>query len=207
MINILSGYKNFPEETAARMLSNDILIEQLRKAETNEAFQNYVEAAVVAENEQLIGENVLLTKKYEVEQSAKVDATNKLNVAEDLIQHRDKEVKEERQQRLKAEEDAQAERNKRLQTEQRYKLLISIALSILTTAILIGAFELIIYTIPCTWLINHPNSYSLQVSIDILFGLLAFIVFVPKWRKYVAIALLLPVLGILIPLIGGPGNR
>ena len=56
MINIMAGYKDFPEETAARMLSNDILIDQLRKASNDEQFQGLIEAAIVSENTQLLGE-------------------------------------------------------------------------------------------------------------------------------------------------------
>jgi len=71
MVNIMAGYNDFPEETAVEMLSNDILIDQLRKAQNDEEFQNYVEEAIVKENAQLVTEKNLLTEKYEKEKTEK----------------------------------------------------------------------------------------------------------------------------------------
>ena len=53
MLNILAGYKDFPEETAIKMLSNDLLIETLQTIDNDQAFQEYVEAEIVVENKLL----------------------------------------------------------------------------------------------------------------------------------------------------------
>lgn len=204
MINIMSGYQNFPEETASRMLSNDILIEQLRKAESDEAFQAYIEAAIVNENAQLLGENILLTKKYEVEQTEKIEMADKLEKTIKLTQQKDDEIKIERQQRKDAEEAANAEKIKSQKSEEKLNLIFSIINASFIGLILIIAFEALIYLLHWNWLINHANSYGLQAGFDLLLLSLSFAAFVRKWRSSIWIPLLISLGGILIQLLGGP---
>lgn len=217
MINIMASYKDFPEETAVRMLSNDVLIEQLRKAETNEAFQNYVEAAIVHENAQLLGENILLSKRVEIEQKGKEDVTRKLEQTDELARHNEGRYRIEQTERIKAEEGANAaraeqrkaegntniEREQRLKTEQKLQSAYTF-IAIIVGIVSVGVFEWLIYNIPWTWLITHPNSYGLQGSVDLLILSISFFIFTPKWRKSVMLPLIISVIGIVLTLLGGP---
>lgn len=71
MLGLLSTYKNFPEETAARLLSNDILIDTLRTAENEEQFQAQVESAIATENQALLEERAALSRQVEALRSDK----------------------------------------------------------------------------------------------------------------------------------------
>ncbi|MBZ5536626.1 MAG: hypothetical protein LAO31_11780 [Acidobacteriia bacterium] len=65
MLGLLAAYKDFPEETAARLLSNDMLINSLRTVEDDEQFREQVESAIAAENQVLLEERAALAKQVE----------------------------------------------------------------------------------------------------------------------------------------------
>lgn len=203
MISILSGYKNFPEETAVKMLSNDVLIDQLRKAESDVAFQEFVEDAIVAENEQLVGENMMLNKKYEIEQAEKIDAVEKLEKTTIEAREKAKDLEEEKRQRFTAEAAARTEMDKRQAAEKKLSQVISIGKATALGMGLVILFEMLANMLPWTWLMAHDNSYGLQVAFDLLFLSLCFLLFVKEWRKTVLIPLLISIIGIIVQLLGG----
>lgn len=217
MLSILAGYKDFPEETAKRMLSNDMLIDQLRKAENDEVFQEFVEAAIVNENAQLIDENALLSRKIEAEQKAKDDAIRQLNETTQTAIENEELFRLEQLERQKAEkavntaitEKDTAEKSASSELENRQKLekklhIITVILSFLVGFIVIGLFEWFTYKYPWEWLVKHPNSYGLQASIDVLLLSIFVLIFVPKWRKGGVVTLAISILGVILTLLGGP---
>jgi hypothetical protein len=204
MISILSGYKNFPEETAVRMLSNDILIDQLRKAESDAVFQSFVEDGIVAENEQLVGENLLLNKKYEIGQAEKIEAIEELEKTTKAAQENANELQAEKNRRLNAEETSKAEKSKRQEVERKLNHTVSIGKAIALGITLVVVFEALSNLLPWTWLVTHDNSFGLQAAFDLLFVSISFFLFVKKWRKTILIPLLISIGGIIIPLLGGP---
>lgn len=217
MLSILSGYKDFPEETAKRMLSNDILIDQLRKAENDEIFQEHVEAAIVNENALLLNEKATLKSKFEMKQKEKDEVVRRLEQTNKIARQNEEKYRLELEERRNAEKEASTaktekqkaediaikERKKRVTTEQKLQITISI-LAFLLGFITIGIFEWLLYKLPWTWLITHPNSYGLQGSIDLLLLSIFLIIFIPKWRKHVLLPLGISILGIICTLLGGP---
>jgi hypothetical protein len=217
MLSILSGFKDFPEETAKRMLSNDILIDQLRKAENDEVFQGYVEAAIVNENAQLLDENALLSNKVEVEQKEKEDAIRRFEHTNEIAKQNEEKYRLEQEERLKAENDASTartekhaaegiastEREQRLKVERKLQTAYTV-LGFVLGFIAIGIFEWLIYEIPWTWLITHSNSYGLQGSVDLLLLSIFLFAFIPKWRKQTLLPFGISVVGIVLTLLGGP---
>lgn len=65
MLGLLAAYKDFPEETAARLLSNDMLIDRLRAAENDEQFKAQVESAIALENQGLLEERATMERQIE----------------------------------------------------------------------------------------------------------------------------------------------
>lgn len=63
MLSLLAAYKDFPEETAARLLSNDLLIERLRATRDDAQFQAEVESAIASENQSLLEERAALAEQ------------------------------------------------------------------------------------------------------------------------------------------------
>lgn len=68
MIQILATYKDVPEETAFRLLSSDVLINQLKSAQSDKEFNQYIEAAFVEENKSLMEEKATIAAALEKEQ-------------------------------------------------------------------------------------------------------------------------------------------
>ncbi|TRO82577.1 hypothetical protein [Trichloromonas acetexigens] len=69
MLSILATYKDVPEKTAIKLLSNDLLLDKLRATNTDEQFTEHVEMAFVEENRTLIEEKAALAKQLEEEKS------------------------------------------------------------------------------------------------------------------------------------------
>ena len=65
MLGLLAAYKDFPEETAIRLLSNDLLIDSLRATQDDEKFQAQVESAIASENQALLEERAALSRQVE----------------------------------------------------------------------------------------------------------------------------------------------
>jgi hypothetical protein len=101
MLSLLAAYKDIPEETAARLLSNDLLIDHLRAAQDDEQFQAQVESAIASENQSLLEERAALARQIETLRSEKEQAEKELEQqkqaaateaakARDLIQAKEK---------------------------------------------------------------------------------------------------------------------
>lgn len=143
MLSLLAAYKDISEETAAKLLSNDLLINRLRKAENDEQFREYVESAIVEENSLLLEERAALSKQLAWERAEKEDKEKKLEKERRLLEQEKAEVEQalkrkgtelKSEEKLKNEERERAEylavkfeeeKKAREDTEQREKIEIS----------------------------------------------------------------------------------
>jgi hypothetical protein len=218
MLNILASYKNFPEETAARMLSNDLLIDQLRKAESDQVFQELIESAIVEENAELAEEKALLAEQLAKERNDKARVAEQLEISAlqlereltktttELQRFKQKDA-ENSAKVMEIKTDLESEKRLRIKSEEqeyRYKTIVMVILALLSSIIIILGFEFTIYRIPWDWLINHPNSYGIQASIDFFILLGSLGMFLPKYRKWFWIGAAIPVGLGLLQLLGGP---
>jgi len=71
MFSILATYKDVPEETAFKMLSNGVLLDKLKTTTDDNEFAEYVEAAFVEENKNLLEEKAAMAKQLEKEKKAR----------------------------------------------------------------------------------------------------------------------------------------
>lgn len=78
MLSILTTYRYFPEETAFKLLSNGVLLDELKAIRDDEQFTECVEAAIVEENKDLMEEKAALARQLKEEERDR--AANK-NVA------------------------------------------------------------------------------------------------------------------------------
>lgn len=63
MLQILASYREVPEETAMKMLANDLLLDRLRSEHDDAKFAEQVEAAFVEENRNLLEEKAALEQE------------------------------------------------------------------------------------------------------------------------------------------------
>ncbi len=168
LIAILASYKDLPEKTIMKLLSNKLLIDQLRTIENSKEFQEHVESSIVAENASLYNEKTNLQAQLE-------------QTRIDYIQEKDD--REKIEDKVKVLEDKLLYiQNDSSNIKFQYiylKRYSSIIISLLTALI----FEFIIYKFKWNWIINHPMTYLLQLSIIIIIisvisGLIT------KWEKW-----------------------
>lgn len=94
MLNILAGYRDFPEETAKRLLSNDMLIESLQHASDDKIFQDLVDAEIIRENVALVEEHKFIAEKYEKERKEKESVRKDLEIETEKNLRREIEISE-----------------------------------------------------------------------------------------------------------------
>lgn len=85
MLQILATYKDVPEQTAFNLLSNDLLLDNLKTASNDKQFTEQVEAAFIEENRDLMEEKVMLKQQLSEEQRLREERERELNkIAQDL---------------------------------------------------------------------------------------------------------------------------
>lgn len=235
MLQILATYKDVPEETAFKLLSNDLLLDRLRATDNDAQFAEQVEVAFVEENRNLLEEKAALElqlqeekRRHDAEATARLEERqkfqeegNKLNEdlaaireelttarraieehrqAADIAAQRAKEAKESAQEALSKAGARKQDAHLAEQRAFRLSIIAGIALSVL----LIAGFEFTAHLIPWGWLLQHPNSYGLQGSIDLLILFSVLGLFIQKCRKFCWGAGLFAIVLILIQIVGGP---
>lgn len=215
MLNLLAAYKDFPEETAARLLSNDMLIDTLRMAENDEQFQAQVESAITAENQALLEERVALSRQVEALQSDKERAEKELEEhkqtaaveaarAKEAMQAKEKEAETlaafQRDAEAKV-KDASAKSDEMEERELRTKKIASISVAFFVSL----TFELLVnYVWRWDWLLSHQNSYGLQGCFCIMVSSAIVGMWVKPWRKSLWFTGFVGVLFVVLQILGGP---
>jgi ABC-type multidrug transport system fused ATPase/permease subunit len=228
MLGLLAAYKDFPEETAARLLSNDLLIDRLRSTQDDEQFQAQVESAIASENQSLLEERAALAKQVETLRSDKERTEKELTEqkqaaageaakAQETVRAKEKEVETLAASYKNAEAKAQDALAKSTETKNaadkataevearalRTAKITSIVVAILAAAV----FELVIHGVwRWDWLLRHPNSYSLQACLCAVVAIGIVGLWVKPWEKWLWAIGFPGVAFVLLSLLGGPGE-
>lgn len=226
MLSILASYKNVPEETAFKMLSNDLLLDKLKTTTDDKQFVECVKASFIEENKNLIEEKASIAKQLEKEKLDKVKKEKEYNEKIKTIELQKAEIekavtdanaqveKHQQEANTAAElakfttqqfndktQESQKEGRIRQERAERYALRMSIIAAIASAGLLIFAFEFCVYYFGWQWLINHNNKLTLEIGFDLVLALLSIAIFVPKCHKMfwlsIAGAILLVILGTL----------
>lgn len=105
MASILASYSDIPEETASKMLANDLLIAELHSKRTDAEFAETIESAVAAENAQLVEERAALAAQLESEKAGREAKQRELDAAAEQIRVREQSL-EQKDQILREKEEA-----------------------------------------------------------------------------------------------------
>jgi hypothetical protein len=228
MLSILATYKDVPEETSFKLLSNDILLDKLKNTKNESEFSEYVEAAIIEENNHLIEEKAALESQLEREKQAnknrakeyndkikqivkeKAQLEKSLKEIQDITEGGKKTVSiitaKEAEARKELNSQAQKvskEIQKREKAEQ-HAFYTSITATIAVILVLIGAFEFCVYYFKWQWLINHPNSYGIQFAVDIAIATIVIAIMYKELRKWCFVLIVAPIIIVMISLLGGP---
>ena len=180
MLALLATYQDFPEETAVRMLANDVLLDRLRDTHSDAEFQAYVESGIAAENQALLEEKSTLAEQLAAERRARAEQEAGGAAVEkeraklvDELQHLKARGAEERERILtEADEQLAAERRAREDAERRSSWA-RVAAGAATALLLAVVAEVVLAMSNWTWLLQHQNSYSIRALVYA--GLLAFL--------------------------------
>lgn len=89
MLQILATYKDVPEQTAFKLLSNDLLLDRLKTVSDEKQFIEQVEAAFVEENKYLMEEKAYLAKQLSEEKQLREKRELDLSTAELTIKQKE----------------------------------------------------------------------------------------------------------------------
>ena len=202
LLTMLATYEDIREETVQSLLANELLIDKLKGSKNDAEFKQLVDAAIAAENAQLLEELIA------AQDQAAREKTESESVRADLETQRDGllENNTDLRNKLGTLEDELAKTNTQSNTEiavlktnvttkdaemsqlERQLSQATGTLSIGAAAIcavvlaLIGEFA--IRRLNWEWLLQHPNSYSLRASAYIAVLVFFLGLFRPKWRKF-----------------------
>ena len=233
LLSLLASYKDIKEETACALLANELLLEKLKKSKDDRQFKEFVDAALAADNAQLLEEVVAAKQQVEKERTAREEADRQRELARTKIEgERDGLIQEKAtlEDRVKAlttelgtvqgESAAAITRLKGdvITTElkasnlevrlDRIVSLLCVAGAVICSLIFSLGCEYLIKRYKWVWLTTHPNSYALR-SISYL-AVTAFLLglFRSTWRKYVwwGSVGFVALLLLVITLLGGPGK-
>jgi len=193
MIALLASYAEFPEATAANLLSNDMLIDKLRIIDDDQEFHRQVESAIVLENQSLLEDKAALQEETEMLRRQKeADEEYRQRVSSQVAELEKKE-EEQRSRADRERERADSEAAKRAESEKSATvnaLVTGVCLSIL----LVIGLGLMVYMVPFSWLLQHEHSGGIQIGLALCIILFMPGVFSKKWRKCLWGTALLPLL-------------
>jgi hypothetical protein len=121
MLSILAGYRDIPEETAIKMLANDLLIAELQSKKTEDEFIKAIETALVKENAGLIEEKAMLAKQLIIERDEREARERELAVATLALQKKERVLAEQEKSLGEKEIAIKTFENKNQQNNQRIK--------------------------------------------------------------------------------------
>jgi hypothetical protein len=218
---ILAGYKDVPEQTAVKMLTNNILLDQIA-AETDEAkYHEYIDATLVAENQELLAEKRSFHEQLEVERV--VRSRDHFEMLEREEGHRVaweaekgalmERLREETRFRSEAEQTTSALTGRLSALEEREKSsqvrtrrFFRASLIAVAALVAIVSLEWTVNNVqagPFLWIYRRPNSFGIQGGVDLII-LLAAIGFVwSEHRKLLWIGAVLPLIVCIISILGG----
>ena len=170
MLHILAGFKDFPEETATKLLSNDLLIQQLELAETDQEFQAYVDAEIVRENEALLNKNKELMDHIKSKENKLQENEEKLEIRQAEVDKLSSAIKSKEEDISKFEEEY-SDVSKKLgdiKIENKdLKNILHIFILVMAGLFFISITEALIYLIPIDFVLDFGRPILLQVIINI----------------------------------------
>jgi hypothetical protein len=123
LLEILAAYKDIAEETATALLANNLLLHQLKAAETDEEIHNLVDSAIAAENTALIRDRRALEDELASvrarEEIALADKSHVVTQLEHEVGKLSNQISEARQRSIQAEEALEREKSAVLEQAQR----------------------------------------------------------------------------------------
>lgn len=208
MLQVLATYRDVPEETVFKLMSNDLLLNRLCTAQDDTTFAEQVQSASIAENKDLLEEKAALEgqlkeekRKWEAEASARLkenqehkreqekrnkdlaEIRGELDTTRRAMEEHNQTASSAAQSANDALTKAQANSNDAERAEQtafRMSVIAGGLLGILSVVLFLG----IVHLLPWTWLVSHKNTVPLQIGVSLTLLCSALGLLVTPWRKW-----------------------
>jgi len=210
MVQVLASYKAVPEETAFKMLSNDILLNRLKSISDDQEFAEQIEAEFIQENKSLIEEKVALEQQLEKEKTQREKQVKRHAEQQTDYQKEQKQLNVELE-KVRSELESAQQAQKQISQKhdlshpaEKQAFRMSVVAGFAVGLVLAVGFELAVHLIPWEWMKNHPNTIPLQLGISVAFMLGSVGSFTAKWRKW---CWSIGVFGLLIAMLGLLGGN
>lgn len=214
MLSLLATYEDLPEETALKMMSNDVLLDKLAAARDEDEFAGFVKDGFVEENAALLKEKEALAKKVAEQElareemqgylkalSAKLDGTAaQVESLTHAASEREEDLARAKATAETVSKDLDAEAAARSSAERRAHFFSILAASLLAVVLVASALAFL-RAYPWTWLEKHDKTVSLQIGGCAVLVLFAFGALVSRWRLTLLVGGISAVLLVLLQLL------
>ncbi len=212
MLEVLAAYSDVPEETAFKLMSNDLLLDKLRSTTDDQRVREIIDSAVMADNADLLEEKAgrakeLAEKARKIEELTAETKTSIEELAAERAQRRafESRVEEERREhdRQKSELDNQHARDTRdaqikldaaaekmgeLQREkeklERSRFVVQMTAGVAISIILDAILICAVHWWPFSWARDHKNSLAIQMASCLAIASAMIGLFAPASRKW-----------------------
>ena len=173
MLAILASYQDVPEETASRLLTNDLLLDRLQGIEGDLEFKEAVEGALVEENRELLEEREYLRKEAEAAVGRVTAVELQLSDEHRLRREAERDSERDREDRQKAEEASKLLKDRLDRMRDWFAILASLAAGSMCMWAL-GRANLVV---------GHPREMAIRALSGLLTTWLLLGLMRPKMRK------------------------
>lgn len=180
VLSYLSTYSDVSEDTAVRILANEMLMNELKEVkEDSDEFKEYIESALAQDNQELIQENEALQKRVE-EIAYRAEQSKTLSEQKERERASIEAEKRKTDEALQQAKDSETEVKAKAETQDtelqktREDLKRAAFMNRLIIGLAVGLFGLIMIIIvsilPWTWLEQHPQKEGLYGSVIAIIG-------------------------------------
>lgn len=186
LLGLLATYKDFPEETAKKLLTNDLLISSLKATREDAQIRALVESAIANENAALSTE--LKTLQHQVlaltTSQEKMVSRDELKASNEEQEKLKSEIQRLTEERLGLEKSAadrdRAAQSSAMSAEKWRRAFIVIVLVLVFS----GLNFIALGTERIPWVFNHPNRLSIVGLVDLLLIFVGAGFWEPRYRRW-----------------------
>jgi hypothetical protein len=128
MLSILAGYRDIPEETASKMLANDLLLTELQTKRTDAEFEKTVESALAKQNVSLLEERAALAKQLTDEKQQREAKERQLTTTSKVLEEKQRELERKDQDLREKEASLTKVKEEKLGADQQIRNVVDQAL-------------------------------------------------------------------------------
>jgi len=187
MLQILASYKEVPEQTAMKMLANDLLLDRLCSEQDDTRFAEQVEAVFVEENRNLIEEKAAIEQELKHQKTRAEEESRKRQADQVEFEGKNRKLRKAIEEHKQATNEAREKATEEAVAKNRAKceaFRMRVGVAGLCGVVVVVVFLVLAHELPWRWLVSHKNTVPLQIGVSATFLCGSMGLFVKTWRKW-----------------------